>query len=364
MPESQQEDSEPQTPPRSTHRRHDHVDITPAASPEIQASPSLSLHSLGMSPFSPWRRQFSAPYTTSVGALESEAANYDDHEVAEDSKDVLIQRLNDLVIRLADDDELNQSTVDFMHMKMDEMERILSQKGGSGGRLRTHRRNQHSFGSSRGDHDIFPASPTPSWLKSNLSDFVSPGIDHAAHPPAEPSQDAPEVKQQQQEHEQKRQSPPRLPSPKPIIKASKHAKQVIMEAQKLHEALEAIIGSLKARQEEQEHIHELLITRVERAAQRIIYLEQRVAELEGERDEGEMEILNLQIQLKAIEVQCLNYVPKDADPELVESIDKWKAEWSALRRKRVLRRGENSTLSGSPATRHSRLAIARSQTTG
>lgn len=56
-----------------------------------------------------------------------------------------------------------------------------------------------------------------------------------------------------------------------------------------------------------------------------------------------MDILNLQIQLSAIEVQCLGYVPQDADPELVKSINHWKAEWDAVKRKRALRREESAS---------------------
>lgn len=86
---------------------------------------------------------------------------------------------------------------------------------------------------------------------------------------------------------------------------------------------------------------------------------------EDERNEGEMEILNLQIQLKAIEVQCLNYVPKDADPELLDSIETWKSEWSALKRKRARKKGEElAGNSESPTPRTSRYSVARSQTMG
>lgn len=73
---------------------------------------------------------------------------------------------------------------------------------------------------------------------------------------------------------------------------------------------------------------------------------------ENDRNEVEMEILNLQIQLKAIEVQCLGYVPRDADPDLVESIKSWKSEWSALRRKRAREKEEaNSAPSGPPVVK-------------
>jgi hypothetical protein len=77
-----------------------------------------------------------------------------------------------------------------------------------------------------------------------------------------------------------------------------------------------------------------------------------------------MEVLNLQIQLKAIEVQCLSYVPKDADPDLLESIDAWKTEWSALKRKRAREKEEMQTPYVSPTPRSSRQQISRSRTAG
>lgn len=51
-----------------------------------------------------------------------------------------------------------------------------------------------------------------------------------------------------------------------------------------------------------------------------------------------MEILNLQIQLKAVEVQYRSHVPKDVDPDLLDSIETWKAE-STLKRKKARKTG-------------------------
>lgn len=59
-------------------------------------------------------------------------------------------------------------------------------------------------------------------------------------------------------------------------------------------------------------------------------------------------MLNLQIQLKAIEVQCLSYVPEDADEDLRESISAWKAEWSSLKKKRARRKASEDL--GTPGT--------------
>lgn len=76
----------------------------------------------------------------------------------------------------------------------------------------------------------------------------------------------------------------------------KQAKKIIAESTKLNEELAQVVNNLKARQEESEvtlrclkdgkktnsscqHIHSLLIERAERAAQRIIFLQNRISYL-------------------------------------------------------------------------------------
>lgn len=56
---------------------------------------------------------------------------------------------------------------------------------------------------------------------------------------------------------------------------------------------------------------------------------ERLADL----DDFRSELSFLRLQLRGIEVQCRSYVPVDADPELTESIENWKADWFALRAK-------------------------------
>jgi hypothetical protein len=72
-------------------------------------------------------------------------------------------------------------------------------------------------------------------------------------------------------------------------------------------------------------------------------------------------MLDLQIRLKAIEVQCLSYVPVDADRALRESIDTWKMEYSALKQKRA--RNKASLSNGTPGSMHGRPATPRTPST-
>lgn len=57
--------------------------------------------------------------------------------------------------------------------------------------------------------------------------------------------------------------------------------------------------------------------------------------------DDEAELRHLRLELRAIEVQCMDYVPKGADPKLDESIRNWKDDWRALREKWARRKGSS-----------------------
>jgi hypothetical protein len=40
---------------------------------------------------------------------------------------------------------------------------------------------------------------------------------------------------------------------------------------------------------------------------------------------------HLRIELRAVETLCHEFVPPEADPELVQSIENWKTDWATLR---------------------------------
>ncbi|EGY15774.1 uncharacterized protein VDAG_06938 [Verticillium dahliae VdLs.17] len=102
------------------------------------------------------------------------------------------------------------------------------------------------------------------------------------------------------------------------------------------------------------HIHDLLVTRAERAAQRIIFLQSRVQDLEAELHDSDTDLSHLRLGLKAIEVQCpRDFLATHAAVELAQSIANWKADYAALKQRRAARRiaatpGASSTL-GTPA---------------
>ncbi|KAI1107366.1 hypothetical protein F4804DRAFT_329401 [Jackrogersella minutella] len=346
-PDSSPNRPAPQTPPRiakadgNTWSSH-HAPTTPQLSPP--ASPSIGLHYLGMSPFSSIRRQFSSPFIRSSSPLQHSETEYSDHEeVVQDSKDVLVQRLNDLAAQLNQQDHLKEESVYGLHAKVDEMERALSTRNHL--LRRTPQRSRPTsliLQSTKSEHEPFWGSLTPGRIMPSISKMPL-SIQKSASTQTE-----------------KQPSTSRAGAAKGNQMSKAEADRIVQEANILCKEIDDVTSSLRARQEEsdarslpitdKDHIHELLILRAERAAQRIIHLEKRIKELEKERNEGEMEMLNLQIQLKAIEVQCLSYVPEDADEDLRESISQWKTEWSALKRKRARRKTSASEDIGAQGT--------------
>ncbi|RSL69989.1 hypothetical protein CEP54_001968 [Fusarium duplospermum] len=123
------------------------------------------------------------------------------------------------------------------------------------------------------------------------------------------------------------------------------AKKVINEVTQLNEEMSQLVANLKARQEESEHIQGLLIERAERAAQRIIFLQNRVSHLEQELRENDDELQHLRICLKAVEIQ----LPPHPDKELQRCLSSFKQDYQAMKRKRVNRASIASLSSlGSP----------------
>ena len=81
----------------------------------------MSLHYLGIAHFPVLHRQFSSP--TSLRARERLESPTQD--ITQDNKDVLIERLNDLVLRLSKSTFLENSTVDAVHAGVDKIELLL-----------------------------------------------------------------------------------------------------------------------------------------------------------------------------------------------------------------------------------------------
>ena len=120
----------------------------------------MSLHFIGIRDFPILHRQFSSP---TVRLSESPTTSI--HDLARDSKDVLIQRLNDLANRLAAEEALKDEDITALHIDVDRMERVAkSSVGVSQEESSQERRSPGNIGTLRpNEGDLFwgpPLSPS------------------------------------------------------------------------------------------------------------------------------------------------------------------------------------------------------------
>ena len=59
---------------------------------------------------------------------------------------------------------------------------------------------------------------------------------------------------------------------------------------------------------------------------------------EDDFEANQSELKFLRIQLQALEVQCAQYIPRDEDPELTQSILNWKVDWEDIDKRSRARR--------------------------
>jgi hypothetical protein len=120
----------------------------------------MSLQYLGISHFPVLHRQFSSP---TKGVFSDSSPSQQD--ITQDSKDVLIERLNDLALRLSSAKELEDGAVTAIHSQVDRIEMILRGE-------EKHKKLSHSRSGSRvSKEDPFwgPATPTQN-MKMRLPD--------------------------------------------------------------------------------------------------------------------------------------------------------------------------------------------------
>lgn len=85
----------------------------------------MSLHFLGIRDFPVLHRQFSSP---TGKTFDSSTSN---KEISGDSKDVLVQRLNDLALRLMTEGNLKDDDITALHIDVDRMERLMRKSSGT-----------------------------------------------------------------------------------------------------------------------------------------------------------------------------------------------------------------------------------------
>ncbi|KAJ4267282.1 hypothetical protein NW762_003386 [Fusarium torreyae] len=318
------------------HDDHDSAqeqDLPGLRTPSLLSSPSVA-SSLGFSTgrVSPHKRELSGQSRlSSINGSEhnNTSPSYRrSNRTARNSRDVLAQRLSQLAHELTsgDDDLLDDSGVDILTAQLDQLEgtkllkKSVTFSSPSTPSPRETPRRPLSFDMRSPSDSIF--STPGSVFKTRFSD-LSASIRRDPEPEPEPE-----------------------PDPPPNMGMTvTQAKKVIQEVTQLNEEMSQLVTNLKARQEESDHIQGLLIERAERAAQRIIFLQNRISHLEQELRENDDELQYLRICLKAVEIQ----MPAHPDKELQRCISSFKKDYQALKRKRVNRSSIASLSSlGSP----------------
>lgn len=227
--------SPPRTPDRNSldkphilHRQNGTT--TPSFSP--LASPSMSLPSLGMSPFTPSRRQVSPPYMGSSSSSRSGTPYRNQNDSPLGSKITLIQRLTDLAMKVNQEHRGEDGSLNKLHAMMDQMESVLTDHS-------QHRdaelgNSEHIKSPSRKTNgNTVPRPQTPKKAMHDVSTPVSP---------TKPSPSS------NTSHGDKNEDEPQPGCAAKIYGVD--AERIVAEAQSLCKGLEAIATNLRARQEE------------------------------------------------------------------------------------------------------------------
>lgn len=352
----------------------------------------MSLYSLGIghSPLSPLRRQFTAstssalqianadaddelsdPVRPNEEASDQQESSSEDADFADDSKEVLMDRLNDLLHRLAVGGSIKGDNVSSLHAKVDEMEKVLASDHSKPARpwsvrqqpslmrlaspLPVLRRDSLTNGlDSRFNHWSLPATPTqpPSQRSIELSGPVTAQKESFVEEPRDSGNKDPTTNDEDQDIDgpkelARRESDndssldhqllPQAQSDNDEVETSSNiAEEVLFAAQKLCDELNHVLQDLQDRKQESDHLHAMLIDRAEGAARRIMELDDLVLSLEEEVAANKSDLEHLRLQLRAVEV----LVPDDADRDLLQSIENWKADYSKLKTKMAAKRRE------------------------
>lgn len=124
----------------------------------------MSLHHLGIAHF---HRQLSSP--TSKTFRETTP----DEDLTQDSKDVLIDRLNDLISQLTEANSLKDGAVTSIHSQVDKIERLIKIQDGH-----TAQHNPGHLGAPI-DDDTFWGPPTPTQSLRMRLPQMSPSAGHS-----------------------------------------------------------------------------------------------------------------------------------------------------------------------------------------
>lgn len=274
----------------------DHHHYYENMSPRLMSSPSIA------SSFVPSGGSYASLRRELSQTGPQSDRNHSSHKI---NRHDLAKRLTILAQRLTSGEDIDESVVAG---QVEQMEKAVSSPGSPSPQLR---RQQSMDLRSQSDGGSILGSPIGSMIRSQYSIMSLESLRERER----------EVERAEEELENK---------PK-MGMTIQQAKKVIAESAKLNEDLDNVINNLRARQEEADHINALLIERAERAAQRIVFLQNRIAYLEEELQDNDDEVQHLRICLKAVEIQ----LPPHPDQELRRCINVFKEDYRALKKKKA-----------------------------
>ncbi|KAL3962311.1 hypothetical protein ACCO45_003834 [Purpureocillium lilacinum] len=298
------------------------------SSPSVASSLAFSTPALGS--FSPLRRELSR--TTTLHDDIDQQQQQQPQSPARLSRQDLARRFSQLAQRLSYDDGGSGGSADdhvdelMLQGQLDQLEKAFLSRPPPPPQQRSASAFEMRSSPPRSDHAGSAsalASPASSLFRSRFSDLSA-----SLQLQREREREAEELGRRRELE----------PAPRPGMTVPE-AKKVIAEMGKLNDELSTVVSNLRARQEESDHIHSLLIERAERAAQRIIFLQRRIAYLEEELQENDDELQHLRICLKAVEIQ----LPPHPDAELLRCIATFKHDYQALKKKRANRHSMTSS---------------------
>ncbi|KAK3321008.1 hypothetical protein B0T19DRAFT_403603 [Cercophora scortea] len=285
-------------------------------------------------------------------------SSHEDHggdDLTQDSKDVLIERLTDLVQRLSASRDrgsggggggyyntsIKEASLSALHAKVDEMEALMATvplppvvNGKTPTKKSTTTTTKRGLGS-------------PALLRNSTMSFgVGFGAAGQDGQPPSGGGGGNELWGSKSAPLTPLLAPPlqlAASGPGPSLVAGV-ARLVVDEADRLSAQLASAVKGLQQRREESDHLHAMLVDRAEAAAARILELEKVVFDLEDEVSGNESELRHLRLELRAVEALCNTLLPSDVDPDLVESIQNWKSDWQRLRDKMSARKKDRYQL--------------------
>lgn len=143
----------------------------------------MSLNYLGIAHFPVLHRQFSSPTTQAF----SESSP--DQDITQDNKDVLIERLNDMVSRLSRSTTLENSAVTAIHSEVDRIETIMRGREKPKKHLILENHGlEMSQSKSNGDEHFWRQPLTPT---RNFNMSLSGSVPNSPHLPHHPPQMSP-----------------------------------------------------------------------------------------------------------------------------------------------------------------------------